>query len=266
MFSKISRYRGLPAVAVPDAQGRVLASSSLRLLPAATGVFQHAVEEFDRLDHLAYKYYDQPRDWWRIADANPGFLSPLALLGHEPRRTLRIPLGWAGPWAPWAQLLAALRATPGVEAAHLGTEEHPEPDVEVVQGPLAFTLDPALTAELDASVLSRGLTPPLEAALSLAGAEFSDAAEPAKADAVTWRVTGLRTRRVLTVRHFPDEALLNVYESALHHHWTLSVTLDTLVASMEDLLGMLEARGFGAGPPAELRRIGKPITIPPRRS
>lgn len=79
MFSRISRYRKLADVVTTDAKGRKLASKSLRLPPEVSGTFLHTVEEVDRLDHLAYKYYKQPRKWWRICDANPEFMSPQAL-------------------------------------------------------------------------------------------------------------------------------------------------------------------------------------------
>jgi hypothetical protein len=116
MFSKISRYRKLPDVVTVDAQGRRLESKSLRLLPEVTGVFLHTVEEADRLDHLAYKYYKQPRKWWRICDANPEFPSPQALLGKEPIVTTRFPLTFAGRGQPpWAELLQTLGQTVGVE-------------------------------------------------------------------------------------------------------------------------------------------------------
>ncbi len=99
MFTKISRYYKVPDVAVPDAQGRVLASKDLRLLPEVTGTFRHRVQAGDRLDHLAHKYYSQPLQWWHICDANPEFLSPLALLGEEAIVTARFPL--RGLWSKW---------------------------------------------------------------------------------------------------------------------------------------------------------------------
>ena len=64
MFSKISRYRKLPDTVSSDARGRSLQSKTLRLLPEVSGEFRHTVEEVDRLDHLAYKYYRQSRKWW----------------------------------------------------------------------------------------------------------------------------------------------------------------------------------------------------------
>jgi hypothetical protein len=116
MFSKISRYRKLPDVVTTDAKGRSLESKSLRLLPDVSGTFLHTVEEMDRLDHLAYKYYKQPRKWWRICDANPEFMSPRALRGKEPVVTYRFGLTWedeAGP-PPWANLRSQLIEKVGV--------------------------------------------------------------------------------------------------------------------------------------------------------
>lgn len=117
MFSKISRYQKLADIHAVDAAGRRLASKELRPLPATTGTFRHSIEAVDRLDHLAYRYYQQPLRWWRICDANPEILSPLDLLGDGPVATVRVPLDHddaSGP-APWAQLIRRLRATAGVD-------------------------------------------------------------------------------------------------------------------------------------------------------
>ncbi len=116
MFSKISRYRKLPDVVTADAGNRFQESKTLRLLPEVSGIFAHTVEEGDRLDHLAYKYFKQPRRWWRICDANPEFMSPQALLGKEPIVTDRFPVTWndeAGP-PPWAELRRQLVENLGV--------------------------------------------------------------------------------------------------------------------------------------------------------
>ena len=102
MFSKISRYRKVPDVTAPDARGRMLAAKDLRLLPDVTGTFRHTVDGGDRLDQLAYKYYGQPLHWWNICDANPEFLSPLALLAKDPIVTARFPVTVASEPPPWA--------------------------------------------------------------------------------------------------------------------------------------------------------------------
>ena len=87
-----------------------------------TGTFQHPVSRGDRLDQLAYTYYGQPLQWWHIADANPAFLSPLALLGaragdHHPASRDRTASGTPS----WADLLRGLSAMAGVE--HVGIED-----------------------------------------------------------------------------------------------------------------------------------------------
>ncbi len=117
MFSKISRYRKLTNIVTTDVKGRTLESKSLRLLPEVSGTFLHTVEEVDRLDNLAYKYYKQPRKWWRICDANPEFMSPHALLGKEPLVTTRFPLTFSANSGqpPWAELLKNLSEKLGVE-------------------------------------------------------------------------------------------------------------------------------------------------------
>lgn len=118
MFSKISRYRKLADVSAPDAKGRTLAAKDLRRLPEVSGTFRHTVEAGDRVDQLAYKYYSQPLQWWNICDANPEFLSPLAMLGKETVVTTRFPVSVAGT-PPWAAVLRALRQTLGVEEARI---------------------------------------------------------------------------------------------------------------------------------------------------
>jgi hypothetical protein len=115
MFDNLSRYRRLPDVAVLDPRGRTLASRDLRPLPNVTGTFQHIVRAGDRLDQLAFQYYGQVLQWWNIADANPRFLSPLALVGAEPVVTTSFPVTVSGE-PSWGPLLQALAARPGVES------------------------------------------------------------------------------------------------------------------------------------------------------
>jgi hypothetical protein len=125
MFAKISRYHTLPDVVTTDARGRTATSKALRLLPAVSGTFLHTVEGVDRLEHLAFKYYQQPRSWWRICDANPEFMAPQALLGKEPIVTVRFPLTLKAEEGqpPWAELLRQLTAMVGVERVQVVEEE-----------------------------------------------------------------------------------------------------------------------------------------------
>ena len=134
MFSRISRYRTLPDIVTTDAEGRTSVSKTLRSVPQAPGTFHHTVEEADRLDHLAYKYYRQPRKWWRISDANPEFLSPQALLGKEPMVTDRFPVTFDGAQPPWSALVQNLTQRIGVEEVKVVEEIHLLPKPQTVGG------------------------------------------------------------------------------------------------------------------------------------
>jgi hypothetical protein len=134
MFSRISRYRTLPDIVTTDAGGRTLVSKTLRPLPQTPGTFRHTVEDADRLDHLAYKYYQQPLKWWRLSDANPEFPSPQALLGKEPIVTDRFPLEFEGAQPPWATLVGNLTQLVGVEEVEVLEEIHLVPKAQTVGG------------------------------------------------------------------------------------------------------------------------------------
>lgn len=45
-----------------------------RTIGPAPGVIEHTVSASERLDRLATHYYNNDRLWWRIGDANSGFL------------------------------------------------------------------------------------------------------------------------------------------------------------------------------------------------
>jgi hypothetical protein len=126
-------------VAAPDAQGRTLAATDLRMLPAVTGTFRHTVESGDRLDQLAYTYYSQPLQWWNICDANPLFLSPLALLGKDAIVTTSFPVTVSGT-PPWAALFPSIRGLLGVEDVEIAEETQLVPTQVTVAGQTATVL------------------------------------------------------------------------------------------------------------------------------
>ena len=134
MFARISRYHKLPDGVTTDSTGRTLVSKTLRLLPPVSGTFRHTVEDADRLDHLAYKYYQQPQKWWRLSDANPEFLSPQALLGKEPIVTDRFPVTFDGAQPPWAALVGLLTRQIGVEEVKVTEEIQITPRAKTVGG------------------------------------------------------------------------------------------------------------------------------------
>ncbi len=116
MISKNSRYKKLSDTVTTDARGRRLGSKTLRVMPDVAGTFQYAVEEGDRLDHLAYKAYKDSTRWWRICDANPEFMSPQAMLGKGPMATISVRVTFPGEGdPPWCDLIRNLSALVGVE-------------------------------------------------------------------------------------------------------------------------------------------------------
>ncbi|MFZ5765289.1 MAG: hypothetical protein ACOY4H_06795 [Thermodesulfobacteriota bacterium] len=117
MFFKNSRYRKEPSTMIVEADGRRSRAVRLRRTPTTNGTFLHTIADGERLDHLAVRYYREPRAWWRLADAAAGFSSPLDLLGLSARLQVRIVLTHddeAGP-APWNVLATRLSGLIGVE-------------------------------------------------------------------------------------------------------------------------------------------------------
>jgi hypothetical protein len=124
MFARVSRYSHLPEEVTVDAAGHSLQSKAIRLLTPLSGTFRHTIGAADRLDQLAFRYYRQSRKWWRICDANPDFLSPLALLGHEPIVTVFFRLAPPDNNAPlpWAALRQEVMSLTGVEQVEIVEE------------------------------------------------------------------------------------------------------------------------------------------------
>lgn len=116
MFFKNSRYGKESFSVTLDAGGRKLKSVNLRATPAVDGTFLHTVEDGDRLDHLAYKYYKAPEKWWRIVDADQEHFFPLDLLSTGVICSMRIPLVFSDDESapPWSDLARQLSDMVGV--------------------------------------------------------------------------------------------------------------------------------------------------------
>lgn len=118
MFTNNSRYYRLRDIVLNNKSERQINSKTIRQIPDVLGTFQHVVDDNDRLDLLASKYYSQPLKWWRICDANPDFKSPLDLLGKGIVKSYRFRVLDAtlpGPM-PWLELSNILDVQMGVEA------------------------------------------------------------------------------------------------------------------------------------------------------
>lgn len=90
MFTRGSRYEKVPEAIHTDPAGREIPYKRLRLIPAATGLQTHRVAPDDRLDLIAFRYYRDPEQFWRICDANAA-LHPEELTAEVGRR-LHVPL------------------------------------------------------------------------------------------------------------------------------------------------------------------------------
>lgn len=73
-FFKGSYYENVPQFQ-KDEEGRsVFAGVQERPMAKVEPVLEHSVALKERLDSVAQHYYAQPRDWRRIAEANPDAL------------------------------------------------------------------------------------------------------------------------------------------------------------------------------------------------
>jgi hypothetical protein len=70
MFFKGSRYENVETNMIRDDKGRVIRYKKVRFIPQTEPLQNHIVMQGDRLDNLAYKYFDDPERFWKICDAN----------------------------------------------------------------------------------------------------------------------------------------------------------------------------------------------------
>jgi hypothetical protein len=70
MFFKGSRYIAVEEATLTAADGREIRYKKTRFIPSTTGRFGHVVDESERLDHIAFRYYKDAERFWRICDAN----------------------------------------------------------------------------------------------------------------------------------------------------------------------------------------------------
>ena len=70
-FFKGSPYEDVPAFAPAEDGALPFKGIRARPLPIPETVLDHSVALGDRLDTVAQNYYAEPRDWRRLAEANP---------------------------------------------------------------------------------------------------------------------------------------------------------------------------------------------------
>jgi hypothetical protein len=90
VFAKTSRYADVPDAVFTDARGREIVYKKLRLVPSPPAIQVHEVGRGERLDRIAFRYFRDPEQFWRLCDANAA-LRPDDLTSELGRR-LRVPL------------------------------------------------------------------------------------------------------------------------------------------------------------------------------
>lgn len=89
MFFEGSRYEDVDTHTITDENGRTVRYKKTRFIPGADAQRRHQVSQDERLDHIAFEYYQDPERFWRICDANRALWPPD--LVDEPGRWILIP-------------------------------------------------------------------------------------------------------------------------------------------------------------------------------
>ncbi len=233
MFSKNSRYRKVPDVVTTDSKGRKLKSRNFRLLPEVSGDFFHTVEEIDRLDHLAYKYYKQSRKWWRICDANPEFMSSQALLGKEAIVTVRFPLTFKA----------------------VSTIPEPEPKLgELPADGLKKVTDITVSKPSD-----KGVSKAPE--IKLKQPPWAELLRKLSEEPGIEDVKVIDDIHLIPVGETHNDQEATVYRE--RYERAVIVTYNQMNLQTEDIDAIIKDSGFEPGQPENIDRVGKKIVIPP---
>jgi hypothetical protein len=89
MFFKGSRYAHVDEDILDLGDNRVIRYKKIRYIPDTEPRLGHRVAQWERLDHIAQRYFRNPERFWRICDANRA-MYPGDLVA-EPGRKIVIP-------------------------------------------------------------------------------------------------------------------------------------------------------------------------------
>lgn len=249
MFAKNSRYARLPESSPVDAQGDRFRGKNLRRIPFSAGTFLHTVQNSDRLDLLAMKYYGEPTKWWQICDANPQFEFPLDLLGRVPVKEEVFVLVDGQAEDRFNALVQALTG--------LGAVRNPIMEASV-SSVVVLSITPALRSQIIAQIAAHGLA----FLRSFAWVDGMNDGElfyfEDRSAKTNWRLLleGLaETPGVLEVESQSESGSLRVvYNSA--------------VVGRDAILNQIAMQGYALEPALSdsVERVGQPIVIPPNQT
>ena len=90
MFFRGSRYEGVTTAELTTADGRLIQYKRVRYIAPGPAALAYRTRQGDRLDLVAYQFYRDPEQFWRICDANTA-LQPAELIA-EPETLLAVPI------------------------------------------------------------------------------------------------------------------------------------------------------------------------------
>ena len=266
MFTKISRYYKLADVVTPDRTGVKYASKQLRFIDALDARVEHTIDAQDRLDHLAYKYYKQSKQWWRICDANAGAASPLDMLGKSNQAEYVVDMNYTGYQAPWHLIAALADYHPGIVAVRFGYNEVAEPLRSVEQGALQFAAPLSMATELDGMTQTQQLSPTVQAQYAGHALAISSNLKIDKLGPGLWQIEDYDNQHITWLRQTenpPGPDIINVFLCAITHAWTLWVRYNGDLITTEVIDQFIEAHsGFDISSSQRLSKVGKKILIP----
>lgn len=258
MFSKNSRYRNLPESSPVDARGERPLGKELRRITRAEGRFLYTVRDADRLDLLAFKYYNDPTKWWQICDANPEQPFPLDLLDARPFVTERFQLRHADFEKEFNGLLVDLAAFGEVKEPDPGDPENPSHG-SPFGSLLVVTYQPSLATRADIvqAIVDRKFD--FQGADGWLDAE-QQAVEAFAFDDPAARLGWAKMARHLAVTQGVSRLHSEVVEGVLE------ITYNASVVTRQALTVVMAAHGFTTTrEPETLSRVGASIVLPPDR-
>lgn len=260
MFSKGSRYRILPEFTLEAGSGEHILTKAVRVLTTRpTGRFQHTVQENDRLDLLAFKYYGDPTKWWQISDANPVPSFPTEILDRGPIAEERLVLSYSAFLSRFTGLVEALELLGTVEPERNSSFEETVPrEPDFVESTVVVVYAPSVLTRqgIVQEIKSRGFRCVRVHAWT-AGTDTAETFTIIDTEArEQWRlmVEGLAgTAGVLETRSLVTEKVVELrYNRAM--------------VERERILAQVQAAGFALLPESlQMTPVGTTITVPPNQ-
>jgi hypothetical protein len=279
MFFRGSRYRNLPETVTLNAKGEWGRGKNLRLVPTVAGRITHTVFAGDRLDLLAFKYYNDTTKWWQISDANPQYPFPVTLLDDRPLVEEVFTLTHIGFATRYFALLPALRLLGTLLTWDAVSKEQHATLLQGLIGPLSeefkSSLDSAVLAEpsfIEATVtIAYTPTPGRRQAIlaELQNHQFR------QLRAVAWRI-GADVAAAFT---FDDLAAKESWQALVEElagtpgvldvlsevtDGTLRLNYNSAMLGREALRNLITAKGFAVDSTV-ISRVGDKIAIAPNQ-